>query len=272
MSRIASRFAALKQENRRALIIYIAAGDPHPDITVEQMHALVAAGVDILELGVPFSDPMADGPVIQKAHERALKHAVNLIDVMAIVARFRTTDTQTPVVLMGYMNPIEALGAEVFAERAAQAGIDGALTVDLPPDANEALIPALQQQGIDPIFLLSPTTPDSRMRQIADIASGFLYYVSLKGVTGANTLDTNEVGARLQALRTMTDLPLGVGFGISDAESAAKVAGIADAVVVGSAVVSRIDQYGDDKASMLAEITTFVSGLRQSIDQVDSSN
>ena len=266
MSRIARCFTVLKQTNRSALIIYIAAGDPHPDMTVDQMHSLVDAGTDILELGVPFSDPMADGPVIQQACERALAHNVRLVDVIDMVAEFRKTNTQTPVVLMGYMNPIEALGASEFASRAATAGVDGVLTVDLPPDASEELIPALQQQQLDPLFLLSPTTPLSRMRQMANIASGFLYYVSLKGVTGANTLDIDSVRSRLQELRTVTELPIGVGFGIRDADSAARVARIADAVVVGSAVVQRIGENADDKNSMLSEISQFVSGLRQALD------
>lgn len=269
MSRIASRFATLKEENRSALVIYITAGDPHPDKIVELMHALVAAGADILELGIPFSDPMADGPVIQQAHERALKHQVSLLDAIAMVREFRQTDAQTPVVFMGYMNPIEAMGADDFAERAVMAGIDGALTVDLPPDANEALILALKKHQIDPVFLLSPTTPSERMQQMADIASGFLYCVSLKGVTGASTLNVDAVHTRLEELRNMTSLPLGVGFGISDAQSAAKIASIADAVVVGSAVVSRIGQHADNPSVMLAEVTAFVSGLRQAIEHVN---
>ena len=267
MSRIESCFAKLKQANRSALIIYIAAGDPHPDFSAIQMHALVAAGADIIELGVPFSDPMADGPVIQQAYERALKHNVSLLDVLKTVAEFRRTNRHTPVVLMGYMNPIEALGAEVFASRAAEAGVDGALTVDLPPDASEALIPALQRHRLDPIFLLSPTTPVVRMRQMVDVASGFLYYVSLKGVTGADTLDVDAVDRRLGELRTITNLPLGVGFGINDTDSATKVARIADAVVVGSAVVRRIGEHTDNREVLLTEITRFVSGLHRAVER-----
>ena len=266
MSRIGSCFDALKQQRRSALIIYIAAGDPHPNMTVEQMHVLVDAGADILELGVPFSDPMADGPIIQRACERALKHNVRLLDVINMVTEFRKTNNETPVVLMGYMNPIEALGPDTFAQAAAEAGIDGVITVDLPPDSNEQLISALQRRGLDPVFLLSPTTPDSRMQQMADIASGFLYYVSLKGVTGARTLDVAGVSQRLSELRAITDLPLGVGFGISDAAAAESVARVADAVVVGSAVVSRIGEHGDDKEKMLASISEFVAGLRAGID------
>ena len=267
MSRIASCFAALKQKNRSALIIYIAAGDPHPDHTVDLMHALVESGADLIELGVPFSDPMADGPVIQKACERALRHNVTMSTVLAILTEFRKTNTETPVVFMGYMNPIEAMGADTFAERAAAAGLDGVLTVDLPPDANEALIPALKKHALDPVFLLSPTTLPARMQQMADVASGFLYYVSLKGVTGANTLDVDAVGKRLDELRAMTELPLGVGFGISDAESAAAVAGVADAVVVGSAVVRRVGELAHDKTAMVKEVSQFVSGLRSAIGQ-----
>ncbi|MEM7206754.1 MAG: tryptophan synthase subunit alpha [Pseudomonadota bacterium] len=266
MSRLEDCFASLKQSNRAALTIYIAAGDPHPGVTVDLMHTLVDAGADIIELGIPFSDPMADGPVIQRACERALKHNVSLNDVLAMAAEFRQQNAQTPLVLMGYMNPIEAMGASDFAHRAKEAGIDGVITVDLPPDANETLIPAMQAADIDPVFLLSPTTTEDRIRQIADVASGFLYYVSLKGVTGANSLDVGDVQSRLDNIGQFTNLPLGVGFGISDAESAMRVAKVADAVVVGSAVVRRVGESEMDQNDMLNHVGEFVAGLSNAVN------
>ncbi|MEM7294977.1 MAG: tryptophan synthase subunit alpha [Pseudomonadota bacterium] len=266
MSRLQGLFERLGESGRSALTTYIAAGDPQPDVTVDALHTLVKSGAEILEIGVPFSDPMADGPVIQKACERALVHDVSLNDVIEMVAEFRRTDSETPIVLMGYMNPIEAMGAEDFAAAAGAAGVDGVITVDLPPDASEALIPALQNAAIDPVFLVSPTTTEERVKQIAAVASGFIYYVSLKGVTGANTLDVDDVDARLQDVRRHTDLPLGVGFGISDANAAAAVSAVADAVVVGSAVVNRMANNAADKAALLTEIGDFVSGLRRAMD------
>uniref|UniRef100_UPI00355A391C tryptophan synthase subunit alpha n=1 Tax=Sulfuricaulis sp. TaxID=2003553 RepID=UPI00355A391C len=222
MSRIAEKFQTLQQQGRRALIPYIAAGDPEPWITVPLMHALVKNGADILELGVPFSDPMADGPVIQRAAERALKHKISLTNVLAMVREFRDKDKTTPVVLMGYLNPIEVMGYPRFAQEAAAAGADGVLTVDLPPEEADGFQPAMKGQGLDTIFLLAPTSPVERIKLIAKAASGFIYYVSLRGVTGAANLDVREVAAKLKEIRAHTKLPLGVGFGIGSPEAAAQ--------------------------------------------------
>ncbi|GMQ91355.1 MAG: tryptophan synthase subunit alpha [Gammaproteobacteria bacterium] len=266
MSRIETRFADLKQRGRKALIPFITAGDPAKDITVTLMHILVQSGADLLELGVPFSDPMADGPVIQHASERALVNGVSLRDVLAMVAEFRKKDNDTPVILMGYLNPIEALGYAEFADLARQAGVDGALTVDLPPEEGQELVAALQQQGLDTIYLLAPTSTAERIQRIADMASGFLYYVSLKGVTGAGNLDLSEVRQRLDSIRRHTGLPLGVGFGINSPEIAAEVSTFADAVVVGSAIVKRIAEYESSPDVIMKELQTFVGALRQAMD------
>jgi tryptophan synthase alpha chain len=267
MSRIAGYFAQLKQEGRKALIPYVTAGDPAPVVTVPLMHAMVGAGADIIELGVPFSDPMADGPVITKAHERALTHNVSLRDVLGMVAEFRQSNTTTPVVLMGYLNPVEVMGYAAFARQAAAAGVDGILTVDLPPEEAEDLTRELRAVGIDPIYLLAPTTTPERIRLITDAASGYVYYVSLKGVTGAATLDIPEVARRLETIRTISHLPIGVGFGIKDAESAAAVAAHADGVVVGSALVGRIGQLQDDPAAIPAAIAGILQGMRHAMDR-----
>ncbi len=267
MSRIAQKFQAMKQQGRRVLIPYITAGDPEPGITVPLMHALVKSGADILELGVPFSDPMADGPVIQRAAERALKHKISLRQVLAMVREFREKDKTTPVVLMGYLNPIEVMGYERFANEAAAAGVDGALTVDLPPEEAEALETALQGHGLDAIFLISPTSPRERIDLIARAARGFIYYVSLRGVTGASHLDVHEVAAKLKEIREYTKLPLGVGFGISSPETAAQVAEIADAVVVGSAVVKRVEDAVSEPDKILSEIPAFIARLREAMDR-----
>lgn len=266
MSRIAERFEQLRGRGRKALIPFITAGDPEPGVTVGLMHALVEAGADLVELGVPFSDPQADGPVIQDACQRALVHHVTLLQVVDMVAEFRRVDTSTPVVLMGYCNPIEAIGAETFAERAAEAGVDGVIVVDCPPEEGEDMITALTGHGIDPIFLVAPTTAAERMARICTTARGFVYYVSLKGVSGAATLAHEEVEAKLREIRTLTELPVGVGFGIRDAESAARIGRFADAVVVGSAVVSRIADYRHDPVAMEQEIRGFVGSLRSALD------
>ncbi|MDE2090157.1 MAG: tryptophan synthase subunit alpha, partial [Gammaproteobacteria bacterium] len=231
MSRISACFTRLRSEGRKALIPYITAGDPNPAVTVPLMHAMVAAGADIIEVGVPFSDPMADGPVIQQACERALAHHVSLNMVLGMVRQFRREDGMTPVVLMGYLNPVEVMGYEPFAAAAAQAGVDGVLTVDLPPEEGYDLIGHLRRYGLDPIFLLAPNTTQTRAAMICAAASGFIYYVSLKGVTGAATLDAEAVARKLEEIRTVTKLPSGVGFGIRDGASAAQVATVADAVV-----------------------------------------
>jgi len=267
MSRIAQQFQAMKQQGRRALIPYITAGDPEPWITVPLMHGLVKSGADILELGVPFSDPMADGPVIQRAAERALRHKISLRQVLAMVREFREKDKTTPVVLMGYLNPVEVMGYERFAQEAAAAGVDGALTVDLPPEEAQDFEAALQGQGLDTIFLISPTSPRERIELIARAARGFIYYVSLRGVTGASHLDVHEVAAKLKEIREYTKLPLGVGFGISSPETAAQVAEIADAVVVGSAVVKRVEEAVAVPDKILNEIPAFIARLREAMDR-----
>lgn len=266
MSRIAERFQQLRGAGRTALIPFMTAGDPQPAATVGLMHAAVDSGADLVELGVPFSDPQADGPVIQDACQRALAHHVTLLQVIDMVAEFRREDARTPVVLMGYCNPIEAIGVDVFAERAAAAGVDGVIVVDVPPEEGEELIRAVTEHGIDPIFLVAPTTAEERMARICSTAGGFVYYVSLKGVTGAATLAYDEIDAKLNAIRSHTALPVGVGFGISDGESAARIGRFADAVVVGSAVVSRIAENRDDPAGMEREVRTFVASLRSALD------
>lgn len=267
MSRLQACFSALQEQQRRALIPFITAGDPQPDWTTDILHALVDAGADVLEVGVPFSDPMADGPVIQLADERALKHGVTLRDILAMVAQFRETNQHTPIVLMGYLNPIELYGYDAFARDAAAAGVDAVLTVDLPPEAAAPLRQVLQTAAIDTVFLIAPTTSEQRIARICEHASGYLYYVSLKGVTGAGNLNVDEVGQRLETIRKITGLPIAVGFGIKDAESAAAVAGIADGVVVGSALVNRIAEHQLDKAKLLAAVTELTQSLRQGLDR-----
>ncbi len=267
MSRIAQRFASLKAQGRKALIPFITAGDPEPALTVPLLHTLVAAGADILELGVPFSDPMADGPTIQRSSERALRHGVSLRQVLAMVEAFRGSDSDTPVVLMGYANPIEAMGQEHFCQAARTAGVDGVLTVDYPPEEAAEFAANLMKNGLDAIFLLAPTTPEARVAAIARQASGFIYYVSLKGVTGADRLDLAEVAARLPRIRAHTDLPIGVGFGIRDAETARRVAQLADAVVIGSRVVQEIER--SPRATLLENVRDLVAGLRAAIDAHD---
>ena len=266
MSRIENCFTKLKIEGRKALIPYVTAGDPEPAITVPLMHAMVAAGADIIELGVPFSDPMADGPVIQRAAERALEHGTSLRDVLAMVAEFRQRDTGTPVVLMGYLNPVEVMGYETFAKAAAEAGVDGVLSVDLPPEEAHDLLVALRGYDVDPIFLLAPTTDDIRIEKICAVASGYVYYVALKGVTGAGGLDVQSVTDKLAQIRHHTDLPVGVGFGIKDADSAAAVANVADAVVVGSALVKKIEQNAGQSDKITQEITDVLARMRAAMD------
>lgn len=268
MSRLAARFAQLKQQARTALIPYITAGDPQPAVTVPLMHALVAAGADVLELGVPFSDPMADGPVIQQAAERALKHHVSLHQVLDMVREFRTKDTTTPVVLMGYLNPIEVFGYPAFAKAAAAAGVDGALTVDLPPEEADEFVATLRAHELDPIFLLAPTSDAGRIQRILSVASGFVYYVSLRGVTGAAHLDLSEVRAKVNTIRKHTVLPVGVGFGIGSPEAAAQVAAFADAVVVGSALVQRVAALAATPDDIPAQAAAFIGSLRAAIDRV----
>jgi tryptophan synthase alpha chain len=266
MSRIATTFEALRRAKRKALIPYITAGDPAPGHTVAFMHALVRGGADILELGVPFSDPMADGPVIQLACERALAHGTGLWDILDMVAEFRKTDTTTPVVLMGYLNPVETRGVETFAQRAKAAGVDGVLLVDLAVEEADYYLPPLRAQGLDCVFLLAPTSPASRVEAIARQASGYLYYVSLKGVTGAKSLDVDSVAAKLDDIRRHTQLPLAVGFGIRDPESARAVGRIADGVVVGSALVSDIERLQATPEAIPAQLQERLGSLRAALD------
>ena len=263
MSRIDITFAKLKQNNRKALIPFITAGDPSPEQTVPLLHALVAAGADVLELGVPFSDPMADGPTIQRASERALKKGVTLRSVLALVAEFRKQDANTPVVLMGYGNPIEAMGWDVFAQRCADVGVDGVLTVDFPPEESHDAFEHLQRHNIAPIFLLAPTTNEARIQQVAKLARGYVYYVSLKGVTGSGSIDLSAIEEKMPQLRKHIKLPIGVGFGIRDAATAKAVAKLCDGVVVGSRIVQEIE---DSTAQNVVEnVGRLVKELRQAI-------
>ncbi|MGB5064423.1 MAG: tryptophan synthase subunit alpha [Candidatus Competibacter sp.] len=267
MNRITRRFQELRRAGRKALIPYITAGDPRPELTVPMLHALVAAGADLVELGVPFSDPMADGPVIQKACERALAQGMTLRWVLELVREFRQTDAQTPLVLMGYLNPIERMGHGEFVVAARDAGVDGVLTVDLPPEEAVEPIELMNAAGIAPIFLLAPTSSVERIRRTAQLAQGYLYYVSLKGVTGSAELDIAGVTEKLAMIRTCTDLPLGVGFGIKDPPSAAAIAQVADAVVVGSALVARMGELADDPERMRREVAAQIAAMRQAMDQ-----
>ena len=237
MSRLAGLFERLGREKRRALVSYIVAGDPSIEGTVDLLLSLVAAGADVLELGVPFSDPMSEGPVIQKGHERALANGMSLKGVLGLVEAFRARDQDTPIVLMGYVNPVERYGYQAFAEKCADVGVDGLITVDLPPEEVDAIDSALKAVGIDNIFLISPTTPEARIETITARASGFIYYVAVKGVTGAGHLDTADVASHLSLIRAKTQLPIAVGFGIKDPDSARAIATVADAVVVGSALI-----------------------------------
>jgi len=267
VSRLPACFDALKAANKTALVPFITAGDPHPSVTVNLMHDMVKAGASVLELGIPFSDPMAEGPVIQLACERALKHNVSLTNVISMVKEFRAQDTQTPIVLMGYTNPVEVMGYEKFANAAGEAGVDGLILVDLPPEEGADLIKELKANNIDMIFLLAPTTTDERMEFICEQASGFVYYVSLKGVTGAANLDVDSVVEKVNQIRTHTSLPVGVGFGIRDAQSAAQVAAVADAVVVGSAVVNRIAENVNDTEKFSQQICELLASMREAMDQ-----
>ncbi|KAA0016923.1 tryptophan synthase subunit alpha [Salinicola corii] len=266
-NRIDRRFAALKAQGRTALIPYITAGDPAPAYTVGFMHACVEAGADVLELGVPFSDPMADGPVIQKACERALVHGTQLRHVLEMVAEFRQRDTETPVVLMGYLNPIERMGYDVFTRQAQASGVDGVLVVDMPPEEAGDNAALFAEHGLQSIFLLAPTTSEARAKEICKYGEGYLYYVSLKGVTGAATLDADAVGEQLGKLRRVTELPLCVGFGIRDGEAAAAIGRVADGVIVGSALVGRIAERADDPTSIPAALKSILGEMREALDR-----
>lgn len=262
--RIARRFAALKRAGRSALVPYLTAGYPVPGATVGLMEAMVKGGADLIELGVPFSDPAADGPVIQRANEQSLAGGTRLVDVLDDVARFRERDSETPVVLMGYCNPVEAIGAGVFAARAAAAGVDGVLLVDCPPEEGEGLADVIQAAGIDVIFLLAPTSDASRVAAVRRVASGYVYYVSLKGVTGAGHIDTDEVARQVPRLRETLGLPVGVGFGIRDGATAARIASFADAVVIGSRVIEVVGQ--GEAAAAPARLQSYLAGIRQAMD------
>jgi len=267
MSRLAACFAQLKSNHKTALIPYITAGDSTPSITVPLMHRMVEAGADIIELGIPFSDPMADGPTIQLACERALVHHTSLRDVIKMTAEFRQQNQTTPIVFMGYLNPVESMGYNEFAQAASKAGVDALLTVDMPPEESQDLVKLLKEHDIDPIFLLSPTTQPERIEKITAVGSGFLYYVSLKGVTGANVLNIVEVKEQVNKIKEYSALPIGVGFGIKNAETAAAVASVADAVIVGSAIVKIIENNADDADTIMNQIAQLLSEMRTAMDQ-----
>jgi tryptophan synthase alpha chain len=268
MSRIEATFANLKQQGRKALIPYVTAGFPFADVTPDLMHGMVSAGADVIELGVPFSDPMADGPVVQKAGEKALALGVGMKQVLEMVRSFRTRDTKTPIVLMGYANPVERYdllhGKDSFIRDAAQAGVDGILVVDYPPEECEEFAAKLRAEGLDLIFLLAPTSTSERMRQVARIASGYVYYVSLKGVTGAGHLDTGAVEQMLPRIREHVHIPIGVGFGIRDAATAKAIGKVADAVVIGSKIIQLID--GQARHAVVPAVSNFLREIRAALD------
>lgn len=267
MSRIAQRLQTLKEQGRKALVTYIVNGDPYPEATLPTMHAMVEQGADIIELGVPFSDPMAEGPVIQRGHERALAHHISLRGTMEVVRAFRETDKETPVVLMGYVNPIERMGYNTIARLASESGVDGLLTVDLPHEEAVELKKELEVVDVDNILLLAPTTSVERARKVAALASGFLYYVSLKGVTGAGHLDVDAVKTKLEEFGKLTDLPLCIGFGIKDPDTARKLSVLADGVVVGSVLVDKMGQmHSSDSAEIAGAIGEIVGGIRAGLD------
>lgn len=264
MSRITATFLKLQEQRKKALIPFVTAGDPSPELSVPLMHAMVRAGADIVELGIPFSDPMADGPAIQRSSERAIKLGVGLRNVLGYVAEFRKTNDTTPVVLMGYANPIEHMGYEAFAKAARASGVDGVLVVDYPPEEGGDLFKYLGEQQLDPIFLLAPTSSDARIAAVGKLARGYVYYVSLKGVTGAANIDLTEVAAKLPRIKASTQLPIGVGFGIRDAATAKAVSGIADAVVIGSRIIQEIES--SNASNVLDNVSKLLSGIRTAMD------
>ena len=274
MSRIETTFSKLKNQGRKALIPYVTAGFPYADITPELMHGMVAAGADVIELGVPFSDPMADGPVIQKAGEAALKLGIGTVQVLAMVKSFRAKDGATPVVLMGYANPVERYdlthGAGAFIRNAAAAGVDGVLIVDYPPEECEAFAQDLRSHGMDLIFLLAPTSTAERMALVGKLATGYVYYVSLKGVTGAGTLDTDAVAQAIPRIRQHVKIPVGVGFGIRDAATAKAVGAVSDAVVIGSRIIQLIDGQPRDK--VVPQVSAFLQNIRSALDTIPSDS
>lgn len=266
MSRIEASFARLAAAHRKALIPYVTAGHPGREITVPLMHAMVASGADAIELGVPFSDPMADGPVIQRANEAALARGIGLRDVLAMVREFRHTDDLTPVVLMGYANPVERMGVGLFLDEALSAGVDGLIVVDYPPEESEDFTAAARARGIDMVFLLAPTSGDERIEQVARLASGYVYYVSLKGITGAGNLDTAEVAQRVDRIKRSTTLPVGVGFGIRDAATAKAIATHADAVIIGSRMIQLLED--GEPAGAPARAAAFIAEVRAALDEL----
>ncbi len=265
MSRIQQTLDNLKKQNRKGLIPFITAGFPEPELTVPLMHALVEGGADIIELGVPFSDPMADGPVIQHASEVALARGMTLEKVLDIVEAFRKRDALTPVVLMGYANPIERMGTDVFVRKAATKGVDGVLVVDYPPEEATDFAARLRQAGMDMIFLLAPTSTDDRIRKVGRIAGGYLYYVSLKGVTGAGNLDIGEVTSRIEKIRKYVTIPVGVGFGIRDAATARVLGAVADAVVIGSRIIQELEKAEPENAA--DTVRAFIADIRKALDE-----
>jgi tryptophan synthase alpha chain len=270
MSRIATVFEALKAQRRKALIPYVTAGDPYPDATVDLMLAMAQAGADVIELGVPFSDPMADGPVIQRAAERALAKGIGMPQVLDFVRGFRARNDTTPVVLMGYANPIERYGVERFVADAKQGGVDGVLVVDYPPEECEAFAGTLRAAGMDPIFLLAPTSTEQRMKDVGRVASGYVYYVSLKGVTGAGHLDTAAVAAMIPRIKAHVSLPVGVGFGIRDAQGARAVGAVSDAVVIGSAIVQLLETQS--RENVAAAGSRFIADIRSALDSLQGAD
>ena len=272
MSRLQATFAKLQSQGRTGLIPYVTAGDPDRETVVELLHAMVKSGADVIELGVPFSDPMADGPVIQRASERALARHVSLQNCLDWVAEFRRSNSTTPIVLMGYANPVERFGLQAFVLAAKKAGVDGTIIVDYPPEECEEFSQALRAADMDPIFLLAPTSTNSRMQDVARLGSGYLYYVSLRGVTGAGNIDLSSVSERVALIRQFTSMPIGVGFGISDASSATAVASAADAVVIGSALIRIMEDAQQRQKNPVAEASTFLAGIRQALDAMPTKS
>lgn len=265
MSRIQKTLSALAKHNRKGLIPFITAGDPAPELTVPLMHALVAGGADVIELGVPFSDPMADGPVIQRASERALANGVGIRHVLQFVKEFRGTNQATPVVLMGYANPIEHMGTTAFIQSAREAGVDGVLVVDYPPEECQDFAASMKENGLDPIFLLAPTSTDERIEEVGKIASGYVYYVSLKGVTGSGHLDLDAVAEKIPQIKKHVHVPVGVGFGIRDAATAKAIASVSDAVVIGSRIIQELENSPRENAVQAVQV--FIAGIRQALDE-----
>ncbi|WP_026075888.1 tryptophan synthase subunit alpha [Noviherbaspirillum massiliense] len=264
MSRIQTTLSALTEKNRKGLIPFITAGFPVPELTVSLMHALVEGGADIIELGIPFSDPMADGPVIQRASEQALEHGVSLCHVLQYVHEFRTVNQATPIVLMGYANPIERMGVKEFIQAAKEAGVDGVLVVDYPPEECQEFAVALRSSNMDPIFLLAPTSTDERIEQVGQLASGYVYYVSLKGVTGSGHLDLAAVAAAMPKIKKHVHVPVGVGFGIRDAQTAKAIASVSDAVVIGSRIIQELENTPRERA--VQAVREFIAGIRKALD------